>query len=218
MSEPSPRADAPPARGRPASPASARRRRPGLRERKKLKTRIALQEHALRLFREQGYAQTTVEQIADAAEVSPSTFFRYFPTKEDVVLFDVLDPLFIAAYRRQPADLGPLEAMRRVLPEVFAALTPEQIEEQRLRGQLVIAEPALQAAWVVDIIRTGNIMAELIAERSGLPAQDERVRIYTGAVMGAMMGAMVPVLADPEAGFVAAIERALEMLEGGLRL
>ena len=47
--------------------------RPSLRERKKAKTRAAIQEHALRLFHEQGYEETTVEQIADAAEVSPST-------------------------------------------------------------------------------------------------------------------------------------------------
>src|SRR5215475_11617890 len=64
---------------RPAGP------RPGLRERKKARTRAAIREHAFRLFRAQGYDATTVEQIAEAAEVSPSTFFRYFPTKEDVV-------------------------------------------------------------------------------------------------------------------------------------
>jgi AcrR family transcriptional regulator len=69
----------------------------GLRERKKAKTRAAIQRHAWRLFQEQGYAATTVDQIAEAAEVSQSTFFRYFPTKEDVVLTDDYDPVMIEA-------------------------------------------------------------------------------------------------------------------------
>ena len=80
--------------------------RPGLRERKKARTRAAIREHALRLFREQGYDATTVEQIAEAAEVSPSTFFRYFPTKEDVVLQDDMELLWIDALRAQPAGLS----------------------------------------------------------------------------------------------------------------
>src|SRR6202165_753065 len=90
----------------------ADRRRPGLRERKKVKTRAAIQEHALRLFAERGYEATTVGDIADAAEVSPSTFFRYFPTKEDVVLYDALDPLLLAALEAQPLDLRPGRAFR----------------------------------------------------------------------------------------------------------
>ena len=79
----------------------------GLRERKKARTRAALREHALRLFREQGYQRTTVEQIAAAAEVSPSTFFRYFPTKEDLVLQDDMDTRLVEAFERQPPGLGP---------------------------------------------------------------------------------------------------------------
>ena len=63
---------------------------------------------ALRLFRERGYEATTVSQIAEAAEISPSTFFRYFPTKEDVVLYDYTDPLLIAAFAEQPPELGPI--------------------------------------------------------------------------------------------------------------
>ena len=69
-----------------------------LRERKKARTRASLREHALRLFREQGYQATTVEQIAAAAEVSPSTFFRYFPTKEDLVLQDDMDTRLLDAF------------------------------------------------------------------------------------------------------------------------
>src|SRR5258706_12446875 len=68
----------------------------GLRERKKLKTKEAIQREALRLIAAQGYAETTIEQIAAAAEISPSTFFNYFPTKEDVVLFDRYAPMIFS--------------------------------------------------------------------------------------------------------------------------
>src|SRR3954462_9329334 len=93
---------------------------PGLRERKKAKTRAAIQEHALRLFQQQGYDATTVEQIAEAAEVSPSTFFRYFPTKEDTVLTDEYDALIVDAVRAQPPELPPVEALRNVMREMVA--------------------------------------------------------------------------------------------------
>src|SRR5215470_5069758 len=97
----------------------------GLRERKKAKTRAAIQRHALRLFREQGYEATTVTQIADAAEVSESTFFRYFPTKEHLVLEDDLDDALMASFEAQPAGLTPVQAMRAALRDVFGTLPPE---------------------------------------------------------------------------------------------
>src|SRR5258708_35242601 len=68
----------------------------GLRERKKQKTKAAIQRAALRLFKRQGYEETTVEQIAAAADISESTFFNYFPSKENVVIYDDNDPQFSA--------------------------------------------------------------------------------------------------------------------------
>ena len=190
----------------------------GLRERKKLKTRLAIQEHALRLFREQGYNGTTVEQIAEAAEVSPSTFFRYFPTKEDVILFDALDPLLIEAFRRQPAALSPIQALRAGIHEVWGALTPEQEEEQRERGLLAYRVPELQGALVADLLRSARLMAQLLAERAGRDPDDIRVRTYTGAVMGAMVAGMIPLIEDPAANLVANMDAVLDLLEGGLEL
>src|SRR3954449_11756401 len=84
-----------------------------LRERKKQKTRWAIQEHALRLFAQQGYEATTVEQIAAAAEISPSTFFRYFPSKEDLVIQDQYDDMMIAVIARAKPGTHPIAMIRQ---------------------------------------------------------------------------------------------------------
>jgi AcrR family transcriptional regulator len=85
----------------------------GLRERKKIQTRDTIQRVAFKLFDEKGYANTTVEESAEAAEVSPSTFFRYFPSKELVVMADDLDQVTVEALAGQPADLSTMQAFRR---------------------------------------------------------------------------------------------------------
>src|ERR1700749_964198 len=100
----------------------------GLRERKKARTRAAIRQEALRLFREQGYQATTVEQIAAAAEVSPSTFFRYFPTKEDVVLQDDMDVRLLEALEQQPPGLAPIAAMRAAIRQVSASYSADDIK------------------------------------------------------------------------------------------
>jgi AcrR family transcriptional regulator len=189
--------------------------KPGLRERKKAKTRAAIQEHALRLFREQGYDATTVEQIAEAAEVSSSTFFRYFGSKEDVVIYDALDPILIEAWRRQPAELGPIPAIRAAMKEVFGGLSPEELSEIRLRGQLVYGVPELRLAMIDDLVRTALMMAGEVAVRTGLPVDDFRVRVGVGAFMGALMAAVLPALEDPSADFVSLFDRAFEFVDAG---
>src|SRR6266700_1201079 len=111
-----------------ALPGAGQERPDGLRERKKARTRAAIRRHALRLFRQQGYQRTTVEQIAAAAEVSPSTFFRYFPTKEDVVLQDDMDTRMIEALERQPASLSPVAAFRGAVREVIGSYNEADLE------------------------------------------------------------------------------------------
>src|ERR1700683_49526 len=116
-----------------------------LRERKKARTRASLREHALRLFREQGCQATTVEQIAAAAEVSPSTFFRYFPTKEDLVLQDDMDTRLIAALERQPAELGPVAAVRAATREVSGTYTAAEMEIVSETIRLSMTVPEIRA-------------------------------------------------------------------------
>ena len=93
----------------------------GLRERKKLRTRATLIDVASELCLQQGYDNTTVEQIAAAADVSPRTFSRYFPSKGAVVtaMTDELDGYIAEAMERQPADITEYEALLRSSLEVL---------------------------------------------------------------------------------------------------
>ena len=120
--------------------------RPGLRERKKARTRALLQEHALRLFRDQGYAETSIEQIAEAAEVSPTTVYRYFATKADLVIYDDLDEQMIEAFRSQPAGLTVIQALRASLETGFGAAIGPALVVQRERERLIRTEPEGQCS------------------------------------------------------------------------
>jgi AcrR family transcriptional regulator len=192
----------------------------GLRERKKARTRASIREHALRLFREQGYHATTVEQIAEAAEVSPSTFFRYFPTKEDVVLQDDLDLVALAAFGRQPAGLSPVAAFRAAMAEAYAALTEEELARLEETSALTMAIPELRARAVDELSRTIDVIAQVTARRTGRDPGDLAVRNLAGAVMGVVMSATLP---WAEAGHhtpevFERIDAALAHLEAGLPL
>ena len=109
----------------------------GLRERKKIQTKETIQREAYRLFDQHGYANTTVEQIAEAAEVSPSTFFRYFPSKELVLMADDLDRVTIEALAQQPADLSPIQAFRRAFDITMKVVSKDGWE--LVRGHVEVA-------------------------------------------------------------------------------
>lgn len=156
----------------------------GLRERKKAKTRAAIRDAALRLFTEQGYGATTVEQIAEAAEVSPSTFFRYFPTKEDVVLTDDYDPLVVAAIRAQPAETPVIEAVLVGIRQVFERLTEDEWVSERRRQRLFQDVPELRARQLQQTVAAVDQLADVIAERLGVPAGADVARALAGALVG----------------------------------
>ncbi|BCJ48741.1 TetR family transcriptional regulator [Actinoplanes sp. NBRC 14428] len=190
---------------------------PGLRERKKARTRAAIREHALRLFEAQGYAATTVDQIAEAADVSPSTFFRYYPTKEDLVLTDDYDPLLLEAVRGQPAGLHPIEAIRRSIRQVYTAIPPQEWAAEQRRQRILQSVDDLRARYLRQYSEAIAMLATVVAERAGLPPEDFRARVLAGAVMGAAL-ASLPGSGPYETRDFEVLDRALDLLQAGLPL
>jgi AcrR family transcriptional regulator len=183
----------------------------GLRERKKAKTRAAIREAAMTLFEQQGFAATTVEQIAEAAEVSPSTFFRYFPTKEDVVLIDDWDPPMAAAIRAQPPGTSPVDALLAGMREVVATATPEEWAAEHRRNQLFQQVPELQARYVQQLTSSIDLFSRVLAERNGLTEPDLASRAVAGGLIGVAL-AVIPL----NKGAIG--EADIERLEEALRL
>ncbi|GAA2210213.1 TetR family transcriptional regulator [Nonomuraea monospora] len=191
--------------------------RPGLRERKKAKTRALIQKEALRLFREQGYAATTVEQIAEAAEVAPSTVFRYFATKEDLVIVDQFPP-FVAALDQVPPEVPPVRAVRMAMRAMIEAQTPEERADSLEREVLMLTVPELWAASVENVTGVATTLRERLAAREGRPGDDPGIRNVTGAVMGVMVGVWADWVKDRDIDAPARLDEALAHLEAGLPL
>jgi AcrR family transcriptional regulator len=159
----------------------------GLRERKKILLRRSVQREALRLFAEQGYEDTTVEQIADAANISTTTFYRYFPTKEDVVFDDDYD----AVYGQIAAAGGdePLVAtVRRAVAAVAAAVEAER-DVALARLKLVASVPALKARQGAEGRKTFDVFVSHFSARSGRPPEDPLLRVATAAFVAAQLEA-----------------------------
>ncbi|MNI11047.1 Bacterial regulatory protein, tetR family [compost metagenome] len=190
----------------------------GLRERKKAKTMASIQLHALQLFRQYGYKATTVEQIAEAAEISYSTFFRYFSTKEDVLLIDNYDPLLVASFESQPAHLTPLMALRNAMLSGAKEMTPQELSTMRERNELVMSVPELRAAMINNMVSMMDLIIELTCKRTGREQEDLAVRAFAGAVIGVNISVMQYYAEHPEADFLALLEEALNKLEAGLPL
>ncbi|MGA5761311.1 TetR/AcrR family transcriptional regulator [Nonomuraea bangladeshensis] len=162
----------------------------GLRERKKQRTRQALVEAAVRLFEEKGYDHVTVAEIADAAEVSPRTFFLHFQAKEDVLLAnaEVRVDLALQAIVERGAE--------ERLPEVLVRATDQMIADTwdsdlpsglaTLRARLTASVPALQARLLQRYLTAQAELAQAL--QRAFP--DRLDPITASALVGAMVGAV----------------------------
>ena len=185
----------------------------GLRERKKRQTREAVRCAAFRLFEQFGYPNTTVEQIAAAAEISPRTFFRYFPTKAALLIPDQLTAPVIELFLKAPAELSPIAAYRYAVEQMFADMDGPVWRDEMARQRLLYTLPEANGALYMTYIETIELITEALATRLDLPGDDPRLRITAGAMTGVMMAALHNTPIDP-----AAIGRGLNFLDEGLPL
>ncbi|MGW0951979.1 TetR/AcrR family transcriptional regulator [Streptomyces sp. NPDC002405] len=189
----------------------------GLRERKKLKTRQAIRSATFALIEEQGYDATTIEQIADRAEVSPSTVFRYFPTKEDIVLTDEYDAVMLEELRSRPADEPWMDSLRHVMRKALDLGLSEETEMTRLRARLGAEVPAVRSRMMESMSATGLLIRQAIAARTGLDQDSLEVRVYAMSLIGGLMEvSMYWAENEHREDLTALMVRAMDVLEHGL--
>lgn len=174
----------------------------GLRERKKRRTKQAMIDAALRLFDAKGYDSTTVAEIAEAAEVSPATFFNYFATKDEVVFADdaIYLELLPQAFADRSADDTPEDLLLRAVERLSAADAwsfPLDHELTRIRARLIAEVPVLRAG---ALLRNAALQKQLAhALRDACPEVGElSAAALTGALLGAIDAAMHTDLATPD--------------------
>lgn len=189
----------------------------GLRERKKRRTRRAIQEIALDLFEKQGFDATTVEQIADAAEISPSTFFNYFPAKEDAVAFDEYDPILFEVLRSRPPDEPPVEKVRHMMLDAAVPLMEQDRDLVLKRIRIAFGVPSLRARLWQETDQSLEMLAEAVAGPGGDP-QDFELRIAVRVIESVAFEALLEwARHDGKPNLRRLVARAFDLAAAGLR-
>ncbi|HEX6522185.1 MAG TPA: TetR family transcriptional regulator [Streptosporangiaceae bacterium] len=169
---------------------------PDWRLRKKNATRDRIRASALRLFREQGYDATTVEQIAAAADVSHMTFFRYFPAKEDVVLSDGYDPLIATLIAQTPATWPLTRRIRTVLVQGLRQIYSTERDTLLAQNKLIVSTPALREGLWAQQIATQQLILEALGASQDHPHPSFEDRVTVAACLAAATTAVLTWVED----------------------
>jgi AcrR family transcriptional regulator len=183
----------------------------GLRERKKRRMREQLKSTALSEFAARGYERVTVEEIAHTCDVSPRTFYRYFPTKEHVLLEQSALQMDVVALalRARPADESPAQALQRALLAAAALGADTRfhaLDHLRILRTVPAVLHTIQA-------RSVHSATTALAERMGVPGADLEARVIASALMAANRVALTAWLdSDGRVPLVDLVEEAFEAL------
>jgi AcrR family transcriptional regulator len=191
----------------------------GLRERKKLAAMRRIQEAALDLFDERGFHAVSIEEIAEAAEVSPSSVYRYFGTKEQLVLHDEFDVAFIDAVEAELASHPPVEAVRRSVARLIAEFFGRDDELARRKVRYAYDEPALRAAALEMTDGFVPLVADALARSANRRPEDLDVQVIAVVLVSSLVAA---VRHWHSGGFRTSLpdelDAALDVIDHGLRL
>lgn len=188
-----------------------------LRERKRLAAMRRIQDVAIDQFEQHGFDDVTIEQVAAASEVSPSSVYRYFGTKERLVVWDPHDDAAAHLVGQPLTDLSPIEAIRTVVVGTLGEAFRTDEERIRRRLQLAFTHPSIEAALNLQTTEITPSVAALLSHHLGRPTDDLDVQVLAYAFVGGLMGALRQ---WHDSGYTVPvedlIERPLAILERGL--
>ncbi len=190
----------------------------GLRERKRIATHRRIADEAALLARIHSVAGTTVEAIADAADVSRATFFRYYDSKETAIAEGFSLPwveYLLAAVRSQPPELNPVEALIATFAEMSQAFDGEARDLALQQARISQTSPTLQAWLSASYVRDELLIADAISPRfPALLPDDPRPRLVGALAMTAVrIGLDEWVAADGEPDLSLLFQRVLACVE-----
>lgn len=177
------------------------------------RTRAKIQSAALELFVERGYDGTTVERISAAAGVSHMTFFRYFQSKDGVLLDDPYDPAIEAAVAAQPAHLSPLDRACGGILSAWSGIAEEDMGDVRVRMKIAVGHPQLRARMWENNLATQRVIAKALRSSGAGRLEAD---VAAGACMGALIAALTEWAASEEGSIGQRIEFAMAQLAPGL--